>query len=137
MESFYIDTSIWIDLLEERKGYSGENLGSFALQLFARIKAKGLALCLSDILLHELARFYTIEEIRGMTMPFEKITKKILSTSDQRREARRIAIERNVPLGDALHAILARDHRLIFVTRDNDFRKLQDICPSYRPEDLI
>jgi len=34
---------------------------------------------------------------------------------------------RNVPRGDALHAIIARDHKLILITRDNHFKKLEDI----------
>ncbi|MBI3026645.1 PIN domain-containing protein [Candidatus Woesearchaeota archaeon] len=51
----------------------------------------------------------------------------MIATEKQREEAKKIAEERNVPAGDALHAIIARDNDLILVTRDSHFRKLEDI----------
>ena len=62
---------------------------------------------------------------------------KIFASKEQRDEAKKIAIERNVPPGDALHAIMSRDYELILVTRDNDFRKLEDISKHYKPEEII
>ena len=137
VEKFYVDTSIWIDLYEDRKGYNNEPLGDFALRLFAMIKAKDNKLMISDILIRELEGYYSIEEINGMMRPFAKIIEKIISTPEQRIEARRIALERNLPPGDVLHAILARDNNLILITRDKDFRMLADISKSYKPEELI
>lgn len=136
-DKYYVDTSIWIDIYEDRKGYAGEPLGDYALKLFSILKAKGMMLVITDILLRELESFYTIAEVNGMMKPFEKIIEKIISTKAQRDEAKRIAQERQIPPGDALHAIIARDHKLILVTRDNDFRKLQDISKYYKPEDII
>lgn len=40
VEKYYVDTSVWIDLYEDRKGYNKEPLGDFALKLFSYIKAK-------------------------------------------------------------------------------------------------
>ncbi|HIG95554.1 TPA: type II toxin-antitoxin system VapC family toxin [Candidatus Woesearchaeota archaeon] len=136
-EKFYIDTSIWIDLYEDRKGYHQEPLGDFALRLFSMIKTKEHKLIITDILINELEGYYSQEEINGMMKPFEAIIKKVISTTEQRQKARQIAQRRNLPPGDVLHAILAHDHQLILVTRDNDFRKLTDICEHFKPEDLI
>lgn len=72
-----------------------------------------------------------------MFKPFEKIIKKVIVTKEQREEAKRISEERNIPRGDALHAIIARDSKLILVTRDNHFKKLEDISKYYKPENLI
>lgn len=72
-----------------------------------------------------------------MLKPFKGIIEKIIVTSQQRDEAKKIAEERDIPSGDALHAILTRDHNLILVTRDNHFKKLQDICSSFKPEEII
>ncbi len=135
---YYVDTSIWIDVYEDRKGYGEEPLGNYALKFLAVLKAKGERLVISDILITELECFYSIAEIKGMMKPFESIIEKVISTKIQRKEAKRIAHERNIPEGDVLHAILARDHKIILITRDNDFRKLKDIIPYYdKPEELI
>ena len=136
-EKYYLDTSIWMDLYEDRKGYSNEPLGDHALKLISLIKLKKASLIITDILIKELEMNYSMEEINGMMKPMEKITKKIISTKAQIDEAEKIAGQRKIPKGDVLHAILARDNDLILVTRDKHFRLLSDICKYYRPEDLI
>lgn len=136
-KGYYVDTSIWIDLYEDRKGYNGEPLGDYALKLLALIKTKKAALFISDILIRELEGYYSLAEINGMIKPFEKILQKIITTKEQRIEARKIADERNLPPGDVLHAIIARDNNLILITRDNDFRQLIDISEYYKPEQII
>lgn len=136
-EKYYVDTSIWIDLYEDRKGYCGEPLGDYALRLLSLIKANGKTLVISDILMKELETFYTLAEVRGMMKPFEHLIEKIVSTAEQRNEAHSIARERQLPPGDALHAILARDNQLLLISRDNDFRKLADIALCHKPEEII
>ncbi|MEK6938649.1 MAG: PIN domain-containing protein [Nanoarchaeota archaeon] len=115
-QKFYIDTSIWIDLYEDRKGYLDEPLGEYALKLFALIKAKNSLLAISNMLIRELEGYYSIEEINEMIKPFEKMMLKIISTEEQRAEAKKIAKERNLPPGDVLHAIIARDNNLVLVS---------------------
>lgn len=68
---------------------------------------------------------------------FQKNVNKIVATAEQREEAKKIAVERNIPAGDALHAILARDNSLILITRDNHFKHLEDISKHYKPEEII
>ncbi len=136
-EKYYIDTSIWMDLYEDRKGYNNEPLGEYALKLFSLIKAKNKTLAITDLLVRELEMNYSIAEINGMMKPFEAIIEKIIASKKQREEAMKIAKERNVPPGDVLHAIIARDSKLVLITRDNDFRKLEDISKHYKPEELL
>ena len=136
-EKYYVDTSIWMDLLEDRKSYTGEPLGDYALKLFAMIKDQNHQLVLSDLLIRELESNYSTEEINGMILPFTKIIQKIFVTTTQRDEAKKIATERNLPPGDVLHAIIARDNSLIMVTRDKHFKKLEDITKHYKPEEII
>ncbi len=137
-ERYYLDTSIWMDLYEDRKGYNQEPLGDFAWKLLGLIKAKkNNLLIISDLLIRELEMNYSLEEINGMMKLFENIIEKIITTKMQRNEAKRIATERNLPTGDALHAILARDYKLILVTRDKHFRQLEDISSHHKPEELI
>ncbi len=136
-EKYYLDTSVWMDLLEDRKGYNDEPLGDYALRLFAIIKAKKYTLVISDLLIRELESNYSIEEINGMVLPFQKIIEKIFATTGQREEAKKIAEERNLPPGDVLHAIIARDNRYVMITRDKHFKELGDITKPYKPEDII
>ena len=134
---FYLDTSIWMDLYENRTGFNQEPLGDFAWKLLSIIKAKKETLVISDLLIKELEMSYSIEEINGMMKIFESILERIITTKKQRDEAKQIAGERNLPHGDVLHTILARDHNLILITRDNHFKELMDISPYHKPEELI
>jgi len=136
-DKYYLDTSIWMDLYEDRKGFNQEPLGEFALKLFNLIKAKRNILVISDLLIKELEINYSTAEINGMINPFHNLIQKIFVSTKQRNEAKMIAIERNIPKGDALHAIIARDNKLILITRDNHFKKTEDICKFYKPEDII
>ncbi|HLC80286.1 MAG TPA: PIN domain-containing protein [Candidatus Nanoarchaeia archaeon] len=136
-EKYYVDTSIWMDLLEDREGYNKEPLGDYALKLFAMIKAKKHKLAVSDLLIRELESNYSVEEINGMVLPFQKIMEKVFVTKEQRDEAKKIAEERNLPPGDVLHAIVARDNKYIMVTRDKHFKELGDIIKHYKPEEII
>lgn len=134
---FYLDTSIWVDLYENRKGYNNEPLGNFAFKLFVLIKARQHKLIITDHLIRELEVNYSTEEINGMVKPFEGIIEKIIVTKEQHKEAKKFAEEKNLPKGDVLHAIIARDYNLILITRDKHFKNLGNISKHYKPEDII
>ena len=136
-EKYLIDTSIWVDLYDDRKGYKGEPLGDYAFKLFAMIKAKGDRIIITDLTIRELEMNYSIPEIRGMMKLFESVIDKIVASKEQRSESKNISQERNVPKGDALHAILARDNKLILITRDKHFNQLKDISLYKKPEEII
>ena len=137
MNKYYADTSIWIDLYEDRKGFNNEKLGDYALDLFYFIIEKNHKLIISDMLIKELGINYTTAQINGMMMIYGNLIEKVKITTKQRDEAKKLSLERNLPYGDALHAIIARDNNLILVTRDNHFKKLTDISKYYKPEELI
>ncbi|MBW2993625.1 PIN domain-containing protein [Candidatus Woesearchaeota archaeon] len=137
MVKFYLDTSIWMDVYENRKGYNNEPLGDFALKLLILLKSRKNRIVISNLLITELEINYSIEKINGMIKPFESLIDKIFATKKQRDESMMVAKERNLPKGDVLHAILARDNNLVLVTRDRHFDKLKDISRYYKPEDII
>ena len=62
---------------------------------------------------------------------------KVDVSDKQREEAKKIAEEREVPKGDVIHAILARDNNAILISRDKHFQLLKDICEVMKPEDII
>jgi len=59
------------------------------------------------------------------------------STEKQARKAKDLSSKRDIPKGDALHALIARDNKATLVTLDNHFKKLLDITKPKRPQDLI
>ncbi|MDD3174945.1 MAG: type II toxin-antitoxin system VapC family toxin [Candidatus Nanoarchaeia archaeon] len=137
MNAYYIDTSIWMDLIEERKGYKNEPLWIFATKLFILIKLKQYPLLITTLLMEELSTRYSTSEINGMMTPFKNNLIKINISEKQKQQAKLIAKERNLPTGDVLHAIVARDNNAILITRDKHFNQLKDIHPHFKPEDLI
>lgn len=135
MSRYYIDTSVWLDFYESRRGFFGEPIGEYASEMFSLIIAEGSEIIISDILHEELARRLSAEQINGLLLPFNMI--RVISKKGQMEEAASVSRERNLPFGDALHAVLARDTCSILVSRDKHFKKLQDISEVYKPEELV
>jgi len=135
-EKYYLDTSVWRDYYEERKD-SSKDLGEFAFLLLSRLLASNSRIVVSTFLLRELERDYTLEKIRGIMRPFESLLERATVSKKQIDEAEKIALQRNLPKGDAIHAILARDCKALLVSRDKHFNYLKDICPVAKPEELI
>lgn len=136
MAKYYLDTSVWMDYYEDRKDPS-KNIGEFAFRLLCYLLASKSKIVVSTFLLWELENTYSLDKIRGLATPFEKLMEKVDVSDKQRSEAKKIAEERGVPKGDALHAIIARDHGAILVSRDNHFQLLKDVCAVIKPEEII
>ena len=54
IKKYYLDTPIWMDIYEDRKGFRDEPLGDFALRLISMLLARKDTLVLSDLLIKEL-----------------------------------------------------------------------------------
>ena len=130
---FYLDTSIWLDLTEKR-GCHGE----IAKQLIGKIILENHTIICSDYVIIELSRLgYSQNDIYAAFSIVRNNTKRVHMNNNQVTEAKKIAKNRNVPYGDALHAVISRDNEAQFITRDEDFLKLKDITKAQRPEDLL
>ncbi|MBW2965350.1 PIN domain-containing protein [Candidatus Woesearchaeota archaeon] len=134
---YYIDSSIWMDIYDDRTGYKGEPFAEYGLGLLAMILANKDTIVISDKVVDELRFFYTTEQLNGLFAPFENLMERVLTTKAQADEAEHLSSARKVPKGDAVHAVLARDHGLILVARDKHFRQLDDISQHHKPEELI
>lgn len=135
MENFYyFDTSIWIDIYDER-GFNGE----VAKELLEKIILEEGVIFYSDVVFVEFKRVgfseYEINQVLGIAKPDH--LQRINSTKIQMEEAKKLAAQRQVPVRDALHAVLARDREAQLVSRDRHFQKLKDITIAKFPEDLI
>ncbi|MEK6826177.1 MAG: PIN domain-containing protein [Nanoarchaeota archaeon] len=136
-EKYYFDTSIWLDLFENR---DEPNLpkGKLAISLLNKIIKEGGKIINSEIVKNEMIAIgYTKYEIEALFMQFKKIILWVYSNKKQFGKAKDLSKKRDVPIFDALHAIIARDSGAIMVTRDKHFEKLLDIANYKKPEELI
>ena len=137
MVKYYLDTCIWIDLLEDRKGPKDEHFGEFAFRLLSLIKLQGHKVIISDHLIQEIKSRFWMESIQIVFGRLGGSIERVSHNIDQASEARQVRKNVRVPYGDVLHAILARDCSAILVTRDKHFKKLADIAIAFRPEELF
>lgn len=137
MKKYYLDTAIWIDLYEDRKGFDKEPLGDFAWELLSSILANNNKIILSDFIIKELEAKYSLEQINGLFRPFKDVLIKVFLTKKQKDEAKKLIKNRNLPKGDAIHAIIARDNKAVLITRDKHFAELESISKYFKPEDVI
>ena len=134
---FYFDTSIWIDFFENR---NEPNLpkGDWATALLNKVVEVNAKIIYSDHVLNEMAEAgYSSIECDIMFSKLRSILIFVEATAKQMGKAKDLAIKRNIPKGDALHALIARDNKAILVTLDHHFKELQDIITPKKPQDLI
>ncbi len=134
---YYLDACIWKDYFENRSD-KFRPLGDWALGLINKIIKEDGLFIFSDHLLKELENYYSKEEL---TKFFELIPEQLImrleTTEKQAKEAFELKKGLNLPFGDALHAILARDNDAILVSRDKHFYELTKEVKVNRPEELI
>lgn len=131
---YYFDTSIWLDHYLKRGRH-----GEVALKLILKIIAEDFVIVFSNFVEKELKDVGLsqpeINTLLSMVKPSH--IKRTEVTKIQLEEAYRLAKQRSVPFGDAVHAIVARDTESQLVSRDWDFNKLKDITRAKLPEDLL
>jgi hypothetical protein len=136
---YYVDACIWRDFLEARED-NLKPLGEFAFQFLKYAMTCKHTVLYSELVLEELKIEYKVQEIEKYcfeSLKDMRLLEKVLINDRQVEEARGISHALNVPRGDALHAVLARDNNAVVVTRDNHFELLQSIVKSSKPEEII
>lgn len=134
---YYVDTSIWRDYYEDRKD-NLKPLGEFAFEFFRKVKINNDKILYSDLVIEELNKAYNEKEIKQIfnIIEEENLLEKVEISKNQLKEALDLKRKLQIPFGDALHAILAKDNDAILITRDEHFQKL-DFINVKKPEDLI
>ena len=132
---FYLDTSIWLDFLENRNEPNFPK-GDLAKELISKIINEDDKIIFSDNNAVELKTIgysdFEIEELFG-TLPLIYVE----STGKEIGKAKDLALKRNIPKRDALHALIARDNNALLITFDNHFNKLIDIIMPHNPKEFI
>jgi len=116
----------------------GKN-GESALKLILKIIADDSIIIFSNFVEKELKNLgLSKTEITSFLQIVKPDHIKIAQvTKEEFEEARKLAKQRSIPSGDAIHAVVARDSQAQLVSRDWDFEKLKDISRAKKPEELI
>jgi len=135
-KKYYLDTSIRLDLFEERDE-PGLPKSILAERLITKIIAEEGAIIYSMAVLDELSAIgYPRQELNLMFRPFRRILTFAECNKNTFGKAKDLAAKRDVPLFDAIHALIARENRTVLVTRDAHFNKLKDIVIVKKPEEI-
>lgn len=134
MAIYYFDTSIWLDYYEKR----GKN-GEHAFNLILKIIEEDSIIIYSDLHIRELKGLsYNAEQINDILRIVKSNNlRRVHIDREQDKEAAQLCHQKQVPKGDVLHAILARDNNAIMVSRDQHFERLKHIIEIKKPEELL
>ena len=138
MKRFYVDSNIWLDFALDRKD-NIRPLGELAFQFFRKAVREKWQILYSDIVLRELGKELTKEEIWQRCFKMvsdENLLGKAMVSVEQEKEAEKISKQQKVPFADAAHAIIARDNNAVVVSRDAHFGNLFKVVKSFLPEEL-
>ena len=133
MNIYNLDTSVLLDYYEKR-GKNGED----ALNLILRIIQEDSKIILSDLHINEFKNLgYNLNQINDIfSIAKPNNILRVHLHKAQLAEAHKIALEKEVPKKDALHAILARDNFAIMVSKDRHFGKLKHLTETKKPEEV-
>jgi len=137
MVKYYLDTCIWRDYFENRNDRF-RPLGEWAFMVIRQIINQGSLIVYSDVLDGELRQVYSDEEMLAkFSVVPSKLRIDVKITRHQFCEGLVISKKLGIPLKDALHSILARDHGAVLITRDKHFYEFAEQLEIRKPEDLI
>lgn len=142
VNSYYVDSCVYLNLWQKEKSKFGRPLWKFAKNFFEKIEQKEYLIYYSGFLLKELSFILTENEFAQKRLMFEASPnfKKVKLTSNEYELARKIE-SKNKDIGfyDILHMLLTRKTNSILITRDKELLKL---AKKYRinakkPEEIL
>jgi hypothetical protein len=138
-KKYFIDTCIWRDFYEDRLSKSGRNLGKEATDLFMKIVKNKDNVLFSESLYWELGKDYDRKDIDDMlnVLSFMKVLVRVEITKEEFTEAKKLALDRNIPFVDCLNAVQARNNCAIMISQDFHFlENLKDVIKSEKPSEI-
>ncbi len=118
--SYLVDSSVWIDyLLAESK--SAKDILEQTANMFTS------ALTLFEVKKKMLQKKLSREDVQAAMAIMTKRGLLLVPTTEICNLAAELSVIHNLAAMDALIYATAQHHKLILVTRDNDFRKLKEV----------
>jgi predicted nucleic acid-binding protein len=118
---YYVDTCVWIDFVEGEK---------YAEDFFISTIYNEDSILITELVFNEFIKHKSYENIHILisALQAKQLIEYIQITNNQEFEASYLSNERQIPFGDALHAIMTRDNGAVLISRDKHFLLLKDIC---------
>ena len=133
---FYVDTCIWRDLFEERKG-GLVPLGEFAFLFFKNCVKYKCIIVISSFVLFELKKAFSQNDINSSLEPFLDVIE-FVDISYNKIE--RLFLKQGNIIGvhneDITHALIAKEFNCVLITRDKHFDSLVGIVSVLAPEEV-
>ena len=139
VKKYLLDTCIWRDFYENRISKTGRPLGEYSHKLFMKIFKDKYQILYSESLIWELKKDYDDKEIEDMLnlLFLAKVLVRIEIAKEEHLEAKKLALERNIPFVDCLNAVHARNYKALLVSQDlHCLKNLKDIAKAVRPEEI-
>lgn len=135
MSRIYVDSNIFIDVVEDRKNLIGKDIAKPASKMFFRAMSCEFYLIISSWTLKELYKHVNVDEIK---MLFAMVKKKIITVKYDDRDVEEAKKRSRDNFDDALHIVLAEKEKADYiVTRNIDhFIKIGTKITIKRPENL-
>ena len=135
---FYLDSAIWRDLHENRND-NFRPLGEWAFEFLRNVRQNKSLVLYSEIVVKELLIAYDYKTIAELfkNLSEDNLLVEVAVSPAQLKEASLLRKKFQVPLRDALHAVLARDNNAVLIARDRHFEALSLLVRVNKPEDLI
>ena len=80
---------------------------------------------------------YRMYEVEELFLPFKNNLSYVEVAREEIGKGNDLAFKRDIPKGDAIHALIARNNNAILITLDHHFQKLLDIIKPYKPQDFL
>lgn len=138
MQKIYVDTNIFLDFWLDRKTKIAP-AGLFAEKMFEDLTECKYFLVTSNYIMMEIKENINFfEEVRDLfeTLRSAEKIKVIKIKQGMIDKAKKIASKKDVPIHDAIHAIVAKSEGAILVTRDKHFQNIADFITVLKPEEL-
>ena len=134
---FYVDTSVWRDYLEDRSD-GLRPLGLFAFQFFQYCNKNKCVVYYSDLVVKELLKRFTEEEIASGFSIIEPAFLYMLNISPSATtEAGTLMQKKGIHQSDAIHATLAKEAGATLISRDAHFNEVNEFVEVKTPEEII
>ena len=139
MTIYCIDTCVWRDFYENRIGKCDNPLGKFAGDFFMKILTRRDTIIISKVLEIELKNIYDENEINEMfnLLFINGVIRNIELSESEFEKARILSRDRNLPLGDCIICVIAKNSQAIVISQDAHFLEdLSDRVEVKRPQDV-
>jgi len=143
MQTFYVDTCIYLNLWKKEVDEKGKQLCLFAKEFFEKAEKEEATIYYSGFLLKEIVFILSMKDYLEVLELFDSSPRfnRINLTTEEYKEAQRLkdTIISNLSFFDLLHILAAKKTNSILITRDKDIIEFAESLnvKAKKPEEAL